>query len=139
MGDEEMGDAGVGEREVQDQVERHGLTALMHYVLGPDYTVSNYLEKIPHFEPLRRVDLAPVAVRYPQSKKPTFSLLAEGECDDALKMCLRDDTPFNCSDAELGVLLDTSSLGQRKKPVEKTKISLKKPGAAKKIKLKIKS
>ena len=139
MGDEEMRDAGVERREVQDQVEKHGLTALMNHVLGPDYTVSNYLEKIPHYEPLRRVDLAPVAVRYPQSKKPTFSLLPEGEFDDVLEMCLRDNTPANCSDAELGILLDTSSLGQPKKPAEMTKISLKKPGAAKKIKLKIKS
>ncbi len=130
----------------EDQVEKHGLTRLLHHVLGPDFNPGDYLQHIPHYEPLRsgkQFDLGMLCTRLPLGKM-TFPLLTEESSRAVSKLVTKQGGPPQLTEQELGTLMHTVQLGnppkheKERKQLSK-KISLK-PAAGevkKKIKLKL--
>lgn len=136
----------------QDQVEKHGLTRLLHHVLGPDFVATDYLQHVPHYEPLRSgkdLELAQLCTKVPLGNK-TFPLVLEDKSDAVARIMSAagemegSNTPLLLSEQEMGTLVHTVQLGnppkQEKQQMSK-KISLKPARGegtkAKKIKLKI--
>ena len=129
----------------EDQVENHGLTRLLLHVLGPDFVTSDYLQHIPHYEPLRsgkQLDLAPVCTKVPLGNM-TFSLISEDTHVERLVRKKEQSVPLLISEQELGSLVHTVQLGHPPKQGKEQKqlsrkISLKPSGEVKKkIKLKL--
>lgn len=128
----------------EDQVENHGLTRLLLHVLGPDFVTSDYLQHIPHYEPLRsgkHLDLAPVCTTLPLGNM-TCSLVSEDTSVAKLVRKKEQSAPY-ISEQELGPLVHTVQLGHPPKQGKEQKqlsrkISLKPAGEVKKkIKLKL--
>lgn len=129
----------------QDQVEKHGLTRLLHHVLGPDFNPGDYLQHIPHYEPLRsgkQFDLVTLCTKMPLGNM-TFPLLAEESSGAVSKLVTKESGPPRLTEQELGTLMHTVQLGNPPKQEKERqqlskKISLKPAGEVKKkIKLKL--